>query len=84
MGSALSSPDNFGEKIRWCFGNLAELVGVDYILLVSQDKARDNSLNLNCHFGLPEESLSAIQYDWQGSASHVDDFINKVSTLDHA
>ena len=79
MASALSAPDDFWDKIRWCFGNLAQFVGVDYILLISRDRSRAGSLHLQCQYGLPQDSLPAIQYDWEGSTARVDDFANEVS-----
>jgi signal transduction histidine kinase len=83
MASALSTPDDFWDKIRWCFGNLAEFVGVDYILLVSRDRSHEGSLHLQCQYGLPQESLAAIQYDWDGSKTRVDDFVRGVSDVEH-
>lgn len=71
IASALSLTDTFWEKIQWCFGNLAQLLDVDYILLISHDRANGNPLHLHCQFGLPQDSLSAIQYDWSGSAAQV-------------
>jgi signal transduction histidine kinase len=83
MASALSTPDDFWSKIRWCFGNLAEFVGVDYILLVSRDKSHVGSLHLQCQYGLPQESLAAIQYDWEGSTTRVDNFVRAISAVEH-
>ncbi len=82
MASALSTPDDFWDKIHWCFGNLAEFVGVDYILLISRDKSHEGSLHLLCQYGLPQESLAAIQYDWDGSTTRVDDFVRGISTVE--
>ena len=83
MASALSTPDDFWDRIRWCFGNLAEFVGVDYILLLSRDKSHGGSLHLQCQYGLPQESLAAIQYDWDGSKTRVDDFVRGISDVEH-
>ena len=83
MASALSASDIFWDRIRWCFGNLAQLVGVDYILLVLQDGSPEGSLHLQCQYGLPQNSLPALKYDWTGSAARVDYFIKKVGTLEH-
>jgi len=83
MASALSTPDDFWDRICWCFGNLAEFVGVDYILLVSRDKSHEGSLHLQCQYGLPQESLAAIQYDWDGSKTRVDDFVRGISAVEH-
>ena len=83
MASALSTPDDFWDRIRWCFGNLAEFVGVDYILLVSRDRSHEASLHLLCQYGLPQESLAAIQYDWDGSKTRVDDFVRGISDVEH-
>jgi signal transduction histidine kinase len=83
MASALSTPDDFWDRIRWCFGNLAEFVGVDYILLVSRDGSHEGSLHLLCQYGLPQESLAAIQYDWDGSTTRVDDFVRGISAVEH-
>jgi len=81
MASALSSPDAFWERIQWCFGNLAQLVGADYILLISRNKSNSDhsdGLHLQCQYGLPQESLPTLQYDWEGSMSHVDDLIKRI------
>jgi len=85
MASALSSPDSFWERIQWCFGNLAQLVGSDYILLISPGESEHKgSLQLRCQYGLPGESLPAMQYDWTGSASHVNDLIKRIGALKNA
>lgn len=81
MASALSSPDTFWERIQWCFGNLTQLVGSDYILLISRNKSNSDygdGLHLQCQYGLPQESLPALEYDWEGSISHVDEFIKRI------
>jgi len=83
MASALSTPGDFWDRIRWCFGNLAEFVGVDYILLLSRGKSHGGSLHLQCQYGLPQESLAAIQYDWDGSKTRVDDFVRGISDVEH-
>jgi signal transduction histidine kinase len=83
MASALSSADDFWNRIRWCFENLAQLVGVDYIILLSRDKSQSGSLNLQSQYGLPQESIPALQYDWTGSKSLVDDFVGKINALEH-
>ena len=82
MASALSSVDTFWDAIQWCFGNLARLLGVDYILLVSRDKSHTSSFNLQCQYGLPEESLPIVQYDWTGSTARVDDFTERMGAFD--
>jgi len=87
MASALSSPDSFWERIQWCFGNLAQLVGSDYILLISPGESgtsNNGSLHLQCQYGLPGESLPAMQYDWAGSTSHVNDLIKRIGALKNA
>ncbi len=83
MASALSTPGDFWDKIRWRFGNLATFVGVDYILQISRDRSHEGSLHLQCQYGLPQESLAAIQYDWEGSTTRVDDFVKTISAVEH-
>ncbi|MBD3185090.1 hypothetical protein GF312_22605 [Candidatus Poribacteria bacterium] len=83
MASALSSVDIFWEKIRWCLGNLTRFLGVDYILLISRDKSESASFNLLCQYGLSEETLPAIKYDWAGSASKLVDFIREIEGKEH-
>ncbi len=83
MASALSSADTFWDKIQWCFRNLAQLLGVDYILLISRDKPASAPLYLQCQYGLPEESLPAVKYDWTQSTARLDDFTRKVRALRH-
>jgi len=78
MASALSTVDGFWEKIRWCLENLARLIGMDYILLISYDKTVLPSLQLQCYCGLPEESVTAMQYDY--STDQLDDFIDKIKS----
>ena len=84
MASALSSASTFWDGIRRCLENLAQLLGADYILLISQDKSHashSDSFHLQCQYGLPQESLPALQYDWAGSTAHVDDFVKTVGAL---
>ena len=76
MGSALSTVDVFWDKIRWCLENLARLIGMDYILLISYDRKTLPFLQLHCHCGLPEESASAMQYDFM--SSQLDNFVSKI------
>jgi len=83
MASALSSADDFWNRIRWCFENLAQLVGVDYIILLSRDKSQSGTLNLQSQYGLSQESIPALQYDWTGSKTLVDDFVSKINALEH-
>jgi len=83
MASALSSIDTFWDKIRWCLGNLARLLGVDYILLISHDRSNVGSLELQCHYGLPQESLPALQYNWLDSTNQVSDFTEKMNVAEH-
>lgn len=80
IASALSSTDNFWEKIQECFGSLARLVGVDYILLISRDRSRGNSLQLQCQYGLPQDL--PLQHDWSESSSHTDEFVNEIGFLE--
>jgi len=80
MASALSSVDSFWERIKWCLGNIANIVGVDYILLVS-DKTGKHNLSLQCQYGLPAEALPALQYEY--STSQLDDLIEKIKAVEH-
>lgn len=76
MGSALSSIDGFWDKIQWCLENLIKLIGIDYALLISYDKANVPNLQLLCQSGLHEESVIAMQYDYP--ANQLEDFIDKI------
>jgi hypothetical protein len=76
MGSALSTIDGFWDKIRWCLENLAKLIGMDYALLISYDSSTIPSLRLQCYYGLPEESLPAMNYDYL--TNQLDNFIGKI------
>lgn len=78
MASALSTVDGFWEKIRWCLENLAKLLGMDYILLISSDKTTLSSIQLQCYCGLPEESIPTMQYDY--ATNQLDDLIAKIKT----
>ena len=82
MASALSSVDTFWGEIQLCFSDLARLLGADYILLISRDKSHASSFHLQCQYGLPEESLPVVQYDWTGSTTRVDDFTENIGTFD--
>ena len=78
MASTLSTVDGFWEKIRWCLENLARLLGIDYILLISYDKTALPSIQLQCYCGLPEESVPTMQYDY--ITNQLDDLIDKIKT----
>jgi signal transduction histidine kinase len=80
MASALSSPDSFWEKIQWCLGNLAQLVGADYMILMSRGSQANSSLYLQCQYGLPEEAIPALKYDWDGSEAIVKNFVNSIGS----
>lgn len=81
MASALSSVETFWDIIQWCLKDLTELMGIDYLLLISRDKSSASSFKLQCHCGLPDESLPVVQYDWTGSANRVQDFVEKLSAF---
>lgn len=83
MASALSSVDTFWSRIQQSLGHLARLVGADYILLIAREKSHASSLDLQCQYGLPEESLPALEYDWAGSLARVDDFVERIGNLEH-
>lgn len=83
MASALSSVDTFWDKIRWCLEDLACFMGADYILLISRDKVHASSFSLQCQYGLPEESLPVVQYDWTGSTMRAGDFVKKMDAFEH-
>jgi signal transduction histidine kinase len=76
MGSALSSIDGFWDKIRWCLENLIRLIGMDYVLLLSYDRAANPNLQLLCNHGLHEESIPAMQYDY--ATNQLDEFIDSI------
>ncbi|MEK7399592.1 MAG: HAMP domain-containing sensor histidine kinase [Candidatus Poribacteria bacterium] len=76
MGSALSSIDGFWDKIHWCLENLIRLIGMDYVLLLSYDRAANPHLQLLCNHGLHEESIPAMQYDY--ATNQLDEFIDSI------
>ncbi len=80
MGSSLSTVEGFWDKIRWCLGNLVKLIGMDYIMLISYDISSIPSLNLQCYYGLPEEAIPAMQYDYL--TDQLDGFMDKLKSGD--
>ena len=78
IASSLLLTDTFWNKIQWCLGNLAQLLGLDYILFISYDKSDGGSIQFHCQYGLPQDFLPAIQYDWSGSSPLINSFFEEL------
>lgn len=78
MGSALSSVDTFWQKISWCLGNFIRLLGLDYVLLLSYDRADKYPLNLLCQYGLNDEDIDIQSSLMDVSSNQLEEFIDRI------